>query len=168
MRDYAMAYLQENYRGIDVHTNSWSGLDGIVFVMHMLIAGIYLIAALFILVAVALTASKLLQSETGKMAIYKSLGMSSERLRLSFALRFLIVVIIGTGIGICLSALCADSVIGNIFKNFGISEFHSGFSVLGIVLPMIAIPFLFFLFARAFSAKLKQVSIVNLIAENDD
>ena len=24
MRDYAMTYLQENYRGIDVHTNSWS------------------------------------------------------------------------------------------------------------------------------------------------
>ena len=168
MRDYAMAYLQENYRGIDVHTNSWSGLDGIVSVMHALIAVIYLIAALFILAAVALTAGKLLQSETGKMAIYKSLGLSSVRLRISFALRFLIVTIIGTVIGICLSAICADSAIGSIFRMFGIGEFHSGFSVLGTVLPMAAIPLLFFGSAFVFSAKLKQVSIVNLISENDD
>ena len=168
VRDYAMAYLQENYKGIDIHTNSWSGLSGIVFVMHILIVIIYLVAALFILVSVALTANKLLQSETGKMAIYKSLGMSSDRLRFSFALRFLIVVIIGTGIGICLSAFCADSAIGSIFKMFGIGEFNSGFSVLGTILPMAAIPLLFFGFALAFSSKLKRVSIINLISQNDD
>ena len=168
VRDYAMAYLQENYRGIDVHTNSWSGLDGIVFVMHTLIAVIYLIAALFILVAVALTSNKLLQSETGKMAIYKCLGLSSGRLRLSFALRFLIVVTIGTVIGICISAFCADPAIGSLFKMFGIGEFHSGFSILGTLLPLIVIPLLFFGFALAFSAKLKRISIVKLISENED
>ena len=168
VRDYAMAYLQENYRGIDVHTNSWSGLSGIVFVMHALIVVIYLIAALFILVSVALTANKLLQSETGKMAIYKSLGLSSGRLRFSFALRFLIVVIIGAGIGICLSAFCADSAIAGLFRMFGIGEFNSGFSVLGTILPMVVIPLLFFGFALAFSARLKHVSIINFISENDD
>ena len=136
--------------------------------MHALIGVIYLVAALFILVSVALTASKLLQSETGKMAIYKSMGLSSGRLRFSFALRFLIVVIIGTGIGICLSAFLADPVIGRIFKMFGIGEFHSGFSILGTVLPMVAIPLLFFGFALAFSAKLKRISIVKLISENED
>lgn len=167
-RDYAMAYLQEHYRGIDVHTNSWFGLDGIVFVMHALIAVIYLIAALFILAAVALTAGKLLQSETGKMAIYKSMGLSSGRLRLSFALRFLIVVMTGAGIGIFLSVFCADTVIERIFRMFGIGEFSSGFSVLGTVLPMVIIPLLFFGFALAFSAKIKRVSIVNLIAQNDE
>ena len=168
MRDYVMAYLQEHYRGIDVHTNSWSGLDGIVLVMHALIGVIYLVAAVFILVSVALTASKLLQSETGKMAIYKSMGLSSDRLRLSFAFRFLVVVIIGTGIGICLSAFFADHVIGGIFRMFGIGEFHSGFSILGIHLPMLVIPLLFFGSAFAFSAKLKRISIVKLISENED
>ena len=136
--------------------------------MHALIVIIYLVAALFILVSVALAANKLLQFETGKMAIYKSLGMSSDRLRFSFALRFLIVVIIGTGIGICISAFCADSAIGSIFKMFGIGEFNSGFSVLGTILPMASIPLLFFGFAFAFSMKLKRVSIINLISQNDD
>lgn len=168
MRDFASAYLREHYRGIDVHTNSWSGLSGIVFVMHALIAIIYLIAALFVLISVALTASKLLQSETGKMAIYKSMGLSSDRLRISFALRFLVVVIIGTGVGIGLSAVFADSAIAKIFKTFGIGEFHSGFSILGTVLPMFVIPFLFFGAALIFSARLKQVSIVKLISENEE
>ena len=168
MRDFVMEYLQNNYIGIDVHTNSWSGLDGIVFVMHALIVVIYLIAELFILIAVALTASKLLQSETAKMAIYKSLGLSSERLRISFALRFLITVLIGTVIGIIISVLFADNTIENLFKMFGIGEFNSGFSVLGTILPLIAVPILFFGFALAFSAKLKRVSIVKLISENED
>ena len=163
-----MEYLQNNYRGIDVHTNSWSGLSGIVLVMHALIAVIYLVAALFVLISVALTSGKLLQSETGKMAVYKSLGLSSERLRLSFALRFLVVVVIGTALGLSLSALFSDPAIGSLFRTFGIGEFHSGFSGLGTVLPMAAIPGLFFAFAYAFSAKLKRVSIVDLISENDD
>ena len=168
MRDYAMSYLQENYRGIDVHTNSWSGLSGIVFVMHAMIVVIYLIAAIFVLVTVALTASKLLQSETAKMAIYKSLGLSSEKLRLSFALRFLITVLFGAVVGIAASALCAERLIGGLFKMFGIGEFISGLGVLGTILPLIAVPLLFFGFALAFSAKIKRVSIVQLISENED
>ena len=168
MRDYAMAYLQEHYRGIDVHTNSWSGLDGIVFAMHALMAAIYLVAALFVLVSVALAASKLLASETGKMAIYKSMGLSSGGLRLCFALRFLVVGIIGAGIGICLSAFFADPAIGRIFKMFGIGEFHSGFSILGTILPLLAIPVLFFGAALAFSAKIKRISIAALISANEE
>ena len=168
MRDFAMNYLQEHYRGIDVHTNSWSGLDGIVLMMHALIVVIYLIAAVFILVSVALISAKLLQAETGDMAVYKSMGLSTERLRLSFALRFLTVVTMGTAAGILLSAVFADGIIGKMFLSFGIGDFHSGFSIMGTLLPLFAIPFLFFLFAWAFSARLRQVSIVALITENDD
>ena len=168
MRDFAMHYLQEHYRGIDVHTNSWSGLDGIVFLMHILILALYLIAAVFILVSVALISGKLLQAETGNMAVYKSMGLSTGRLQRSFSLRFLVVAAAGTAAGILLSALTADGMIGEVFRPFGIGDFHSGFSVMGTFLPLVVIPVLFFLFAWAFSARLKQVSIVTLITENMD
>lgn len=168
MRDFAMSYLQEHYRGTSVHTNSWSGLNGIVFLMHILILALYLIAAVFILVSVALISGKLLQAETGNMAVYKSMGLSTVRLRRSFALRFLIVAAAGTAAGILLSALTADGMIGEVFRSFGIGDFHSGFSVMGTLLPFVLIPALFFLFAWAFSARLKQVSIVTLITENPD
>lgn len=168
MRDFAMHYLQEHYRGTSVHTNSWSGLDGIVFLMHILILALYLIASVFILVSVALISGKLLQAETGDMAVYKSMGLSTGRLRRSFALRFLTVAAAGTAAGILLSALTADGMIGEVFRPFGIGDFHSGFSVMGTFLPLVVIPVLFFLFAWAFSARLKQVSIVTLITENMD
>ena len=168
MRDFAMGYLQEHYRGTSVHTNSWSGLNGIVFLTHILILALYLIAAVFILVSVALISGKLLQAETGNMAVYKSMGLSTVRLRRSFALRFLIVAAAGTAAGILLSALTADGMIGKVFRSFGIRDFHSGFSVMGTLLPFVLIPALFFLFAWAFSARLKQVSIVTLITENPD
>ena len=168
MRDFAMEYLQNSYRGIDVHTNSWSGLSGIVFVMKMMIAVIYGITALFILVSVYLTSSKLLQSETGNMAIYKGLGLSASNLRLSFALRFLITVAFGDLIGVLFSVIFSDSVIGAIFRTFGIGEFSSGFGFLGSVLPPVAVAFLFFGFAWLSSAKIRQVSLVQLISENED
>lgn len=168
MRDFAMGYLQEHYRGTSVHTNSWSGLNGIVFLTHILILALYLIVAVFILVSVALISGKLLQAETGNMAVYKSMGLSTVRLRRSFALRFLIVAAAGTAAGILLSALTADGMIGKVFRSFGIGDFHSGFSVMGTLLPFVLIPALFFLFARFFSARLKQVSIVTLITENPD
>lgn len=168
MRDFAMGYLQEHYRGTSVHSNSWSGLNGIVFLTHILILALYLIAAVFILVSVALISGKLLQAETGNMAVYKSMGLSTVRLRRSFALRFLIVAAAGTAAGILLSALTADGMIGKVFRSFGIGDFHSGFSVMGTLLPFVLIPALFFLFARFFSARLKQVSIVTLITENPD
>ncbi|MDE7427765.1 MAG: ABC transporter permease [Lachnospiraceae bacterium] len=167
VRDYAMNYLQKNYRGIDVHTNSWSGLDGIVAMMHGLIGVIYLVAALFILISAALSTEKLLVYEAGTMAVYKSMGLSTKKLRRSFAFRFLIVSAAGTVCGLLVSAFVADGAVGMIFKNFGIGQFHSGFSILGNIFPLLILPTLFFIFAWAFSAKLKQVNIINLINEND-
>lgn len=101
------------------------------------------------------------------MAIYKSMGFSTGRLRISFALRFLIVVTVGVVVGLVLSQLFADGMIAGFFKSFGIGEFHVGFSGLGTILPLLIIPLLFFAFAWVFSSKLKQVSIVTLISEND-
>lgn len=167
VRNYAMTYLQEHYRGIDVHTNSWSGLDGIVLVMRSLIGVIYGIAACFILFTVILSASKLLRAETGSMAVYKSMGLSTLRLRISFALRFLLAVLPGAMIGLLLSALWADTAIGAIFRMFGIGAFHTGFSILGNLLPLFIVPVLFFCFAFVFSARLKQVNMIELLSENN-
>lgn len=168
VRDYAMKYLQDSYQGIDVHTNSWSGLDGIVSLMHGLIWLIYLVAALFILVVVALSTGKLLQAETGNMAVYKSLGLSNSRLRLSFSLRFLIAVTVGALAGGLAAGGLADPLIGAVFRMFGIGEFTSRISLTGTLLPLCLVPVMFFGAAWLFSGKLKRVSIVRLVSENED
>lgn len=166
VRDYAMAYLQQHYRGIDVHTNSWSGLSGIVRAMHGLIAAIYGIAACFVLVAVLLSAGRLLRAEAGRMALYKSLGLSTLWLRMTFALRFLLAAVPGVLAGLLASALWADAAVGSIFRRFGIGAFRAGPGVLAGALPLVAVPALFFGFAFGFSARLKRVSIRHLLTEN--
>ena len=167
IRDYVYDYLEEHYRGIDVHTNSWSGLSGIVFVMHMLIVLLYVVTAVIILIAVALVAGKILQSEKSNMAIYKSLGLHTGKLRISFALRFLLVVLGGAFLGFAAAGILADPLIGAVFKSFGIGEFEAGFSLLGNIVPIVVIPVLFALSAWTYSARLSQVSIVELIAEDE-
>lgn len=168
VREFIMDFLQGYYRGIAVHTNRWSGLDGIVSLMHGLIVLIYFLAAVLILVAVLLSAGKILQAETGTLAVYKSLGLSDQRLRLSFTFRFLLVVIAGTALGSLLALCCADPLIRRVFALFGIGSFSSSFSFLGTLLPPVAVTLLFFLFSWLFSAKLKRVSMIQLISEYNE
>lgn len=168
LRDTVMKYLQEHYQGVDIHTNSWSGLGGIVSLMHLLIVVIYVLAAVFILITVSLATGRLLRAEVGNMAVYKSMGMSAGRLKSSFALRFLLVVLAGSLAGSVVAGMGADRVIAGIFKNFGIAEFSSGASVMGTLLPFVIIPALFYGSAWLSSAKITQISIVKLINESED
>ena len=168
LRDTVMKYLQGHYQGADIHTNSWSGLDGIVSLMHLLIVIIYVLAAVLILITVALTTGRLLWTEVGNMAVYKSMGMYAGRLKRSFALRFLLVVLAGSLTGYAAAEIGADRVIAGIFKNFGIAEFSSGASVMGTMLPLVIIPVLFYGCAWLSSAKISQISIVKLINEGED
>jgi len=168
VRDYAMRSLQENYKGIDVHTNSWSGLDGIVSMMHLLIIMIYLVAALFILTSVALISAKLLSAETSDTAIYKSLGLRGSVLRFSFALRFLLVSAVGAAIGTLVSAAISGKLIGSLFKRFGIGEFSAVPGILGILLPSVIVTALFFGFALLLSRKIGRANMTKLISENEE
>ncbi len=120
------------------------------------------------MITVILVAGKLLQSEKSNMAIYKSMGLHTGKLRISFALRFLIVVLGGAVLGFVVAGVLADLLIEAVFKTFGIGEFASGFSILGNIMPLVVIPVLFALSAWIYSAKLLRVSIVELISEDGD
>lgn len=159
-----MTYLEKEYPfDLEVHTNSWSGLDGIVNTMHFLTTFMYAIVAIFIAVVVGLTSSKMLFAEQRDMAVLKSIGFTSQKLRISFAIRFGIVVSIGAVIGVVLSSILADSVVTRLLKLFGISKFEStlGFGN-GILIPFIIIV-LFVVFAYIFSSRIKRVAMITLI-----
>lgn len=159
-----MTYLQNKYPvDLDIHTNSWSGLDGIVSTMHLLTKFMYAIVVIFISVVIGLTSSKMLLAEQRDMAVFKSIGFTSLSLRLAFAIRFGIVVAVGAVIGIALSCILADPVITILLKLFGISKFEStlGFGN-GILIPVIIIV-LFVVFAYIYSSRIKKVDMINLI-----
>lgn len=156
MRDYAYEYLEKNYKNIDVHTNSWSGLDGIVSMMHGMIAAIYIISAGIMLLTTALLASKIILSEINDLAIYQSMGLSEKKMRLSFALRFFLVSAIGAVMGTILSALFSDPLIGTVFRSFGIGEFKTVFRLPEGVIPFLTVPLAFIFFAWIYGRKLKN------------
>jgi ABC-type lipoprotein release transport system permease subunit len=165
MNEEIMTTLQKKYRTeIKVHTNSWSGLDGIVSTMHFLTMFMYAIVVIFILVVIVLTGSKLLYAEQGDMAILKSIGFTSHRLRLAFAIRFGIVVAIGSIIGIVLSCILADPVITVLLKLFGIGEFHSAFGFVNSILPAMIVTVLFVAFAYFSSRRIKKVALTALFS----
>lgn len=158
-----MTFLQKKYPvDLDVHTNSWSGLDGIVNTMHLLTEFMYAIVVIFILVVIGLTSSKMLFAEQKDMAVLKSIGFTSSKLRLSFAIRFGMVVAAGSAIGIALSSILADPIITKLVKLFGISKFESSLGFGRVILIPLIIIVLFVIFAYIFSSRIKSMDMTNL------
>ena len=161
-----MEALEQDYKAqIDVHTNSWSGLSGIVKTLHLLITLMITVVILFILVVVVLTGSKLLYAEQRDMAIYKTIGFPDTSIRLAFALRFGIVVMIGAVLGMVLGNVLADPVITVLLKQFGIGEFHSSYGPLERLLPPLFITMLFTGFAYLFSRRIKRIRLTVLLSK---
>lgn len=162
--DEIMTNLQNLYpMQMDVHTNSWSGLDGIVSTMRLLVVFMYVIVIIFILIVVGLTTSKLLSSEKRDMGIYKVIGLTSKKLRRSFAIRFFIISIIGGLIGVICSIFFADRIILSLVRNFGIGEFISRISFTNVMIPVLIITIVFTISAYVLSRKIKKVSLIDLI-----
>lgn len=107
--------------------------------MNLLTVGMYGIVRIFILIIIILTGSKILNFEQRDMAILKSIGMTSHQLRLTFTLRFTMVVLARSIIGIILSMFFADGIISSLVAMFGIGEFYSSLSFINAILPIFMI-----------------------------
>lgn len=159
-----MEELMARYRvDADIHTNNWSGLEGIVRTLHILIFFMYVIAVLIICIVIALSGSKVLSFEQKNLAIYKSIGFTSGELRVSFGLRYGIVATLGTLLGTVVSAFVAYSLLSALLRNFGIGDvrvvMHIGQMVwvAGIIILFV------FLFALFSSGKIRHVSVKELL-----
>ena len=158
--------LENTYgKDIHVHENSWPGLYGIIAAMNMLILFMYSIVVIFIMIVVALVGSKILTMEQKDLGIYKSLGFTNQKLRLTFAMRFGAVSFIGSIIGMVLSALLTDPLVSMVLKLCGISNFASHPGIVSILLPAVVVVVLFVGFAYLLSKKIKKVDLSVLISE---
>lgn len=161
-----IADLEDTYGGdVHIHENSWPGLYGIISAMHMLILFMYSIVAIFIMIVVALAGSKILTMEQKDLGIYKSLGFTNHKLRLTFAMRFGVVSFIGSVIGMILSALLTDPLVSMVLKLCGISNFASHPGIIDILLPAVVVVGLFTGFAYCVSKKIAKVDLSILISE---
>lgn len=118
--------LETAYGGdVHVHENSWPGLSGIITAMHGLLTFMYGMTAIFVFIVTVLTGSKILTAEQKDLGIYKSLGYSTKMLRITFALRFGIVAVIGAVAGTVLASMLTDPLVSQMMRLAGISNFAS-------------------------------------------
>lgn len=167
LRSAVLDELTARYRlEADIHDNSWTGLGGIVSVLHLVIALMYAVTAFIICVVVALSGKRALIAEQRELAIYKSVGFGASRLRLSFALRFGVTAALGAVLGTVIAALGADALVSAILKNFGIGGFSSSAGAGSALLPAAAIILLSFACAWLYAQRIKTVSVKALIDSN--
>lgn len=165
-REELIETLKDTYgERITVDDNSWSGTDAILLVTSTLMLFMLVITIVFILVTVSLTGNKILYKEQHDLGIYKSLGFVSEKLRLAFALRFGMVSVIGSALGIALSAYLTDPLANIILKICGISHFTSNLNLERMLLPGVIVTVLFLAFAYLAAGRVKRVEPGVLIVE---
>ena len=158
--------LEEAYGGdIHVHENTWPGLFGIISAMQALVALMYGMVIIFILVVTVMTGSKILLAEQKELGIYKAIGFQTDRLRLTFALRFGIAAVAGAVVGTSLAAAFTDSLVSSVMKLAGISNFSSAPPVGSILLPAGIVILLFMGFAYLAAGRIRRVNLTVLISE---
>lgn len=158
--------LENAYGGdIHIHENTWPGLFGIISAMQALMIFLYVMVAIFILVVTVLTGSKLLAAEQRDMGIYKALGFTNRSLRLSFSLRFAMVALLGSAIGLILANFLTDKIVSAAMKLAGISNFASAPSMVSVLLPALTVTLLFAGFAFLTAGRLKRIDVTILISK---
>lgn len=148
-----------------VHENTWPGLFGIVSAMRGLVVFQYAMVFLFILVVTVMTGSRILAAEQRDTGIYKAMGFTDRRLRLSFALRYGIVAALGSVVGAILAAAFTDSLVGLVMKFAGISNFVSHPGLISVLFPVVLVTLMFMSFAYFAAGKVKRTDLTVLITE---
>ena len=159
--------LQDKFKlQADIHTNSWSGLSGIVSTMHLLTVFMYAAAAVFILAAAGLQGGKMLVREQKDMAILKSIGITSEKLQLGFTMRIGLASLIGSAAGAAVCIISADTLISRILAGFGIGQFISKNGVIFAAVSAVSVSLLFVVSAYIFSRRIKTIPITLLTSKD--
>lgn len=126
---------------------------------------IYGFSVIFALVVVAMVCSKMFTQEKTDIGIYKAMGFTSGKLRMQFAIRFLIVAVLGSAIGALLSVLFSGRLLSGLLRSVGITNFVVDFTLFTFIAPIVLICVCFFVFAYFVSRRTKNVAIRELVTE---
>lgn len=126
---------------------------------------IYVFSVMFSLVVVHMVCSKAFIQERTDIGIYKAVGFTSKKLRMQFAVRFLMVAVLGSAIGVVLSVTLSGRLLSNLFYSIGVIQLEVSFTAFTFVAPIALICVCFFVFAYFVSRKIKSVAVRELVVE---
>ena len=104
-------------------------------------------------------------NERKQLAIYKSIGFTIKNLRISFALRFLLISLLGSVLGIIFNMSINDFIMSTLLRFSGISNFKTEYTIITLLLPILIITVAFFIFSYIISRQIKNVNINELIVQ---
>lgn len=128
-------------------------------------AVIYCLSVLFALVVVTMVCKKFFLQERTDLGIYKALGFPAGRLRLQFAVRFLIIALLSAVIGSALGVAFSAKLLSLLLRSIGISSMKVVFTADTFLVPVSFLGITFTLFAYLVSGKIREVDIRALITE---
>ncbi|NKF07170.1 FtsX-like permease family protein [Clostridium gasigenes] len=156
---------EENVIITDTNKIEKESMKSTVSIIEETTKGTYIIAIIVVGLISILVCSNTLQKEKIDIGILKAQGFTTKQLRGQFTLRFLIVALVGSGLGIILNILCNDYIMSLLFKNAGLSNFVTVYSIKTLMEPVAIICTFTCLFAWLVTMKIKKVTPKNLIQE---
>lgn len=141
------------------------GMDLYEEIISMAKILIYIMSVIFALVVIHMVCTKTFLQERRDIGIYKACGFTSGMLRLQFAVRFLIISIIGSLIGLILSLTLSGPAISQMLSLGGVSTISVSYTPVTFILPISIICLCFFVFAYFASRKIKRVETKELVVE---
>ncbi|MCM1244256.1 MAG: ABC transporter permease [Roseburia sp.] len=126
---------------------------------------IYVFSVLFSLIVVHMVCSKAFTQERTDIGIYKAVGFKTPELQSQFALRFLIVSVIGSAAGGILSYFFSGKVLGILLTSIGITSFNTDVAFSSFVIPILIVCLSFLTFSYLVSGKIRKVKIRELVTE---
>ena len=126
---------------------------------------IYAITSLFAFIVVTMVCTKTFIREKTDIGIFKAMGFTSNSLRLQFAVRFLIVAVLGISIGTAASFCFSEKLATLMLRSMGIANFVIEYRFMTVALPILAVALSYFLFAFITASRTKRIEVRTLITE---
>lgn len=164
----AVDKLEEEFKDqIEVKDESKqnSSEEAIAAAIKVLNVIIYTISIIFSFIVILIVCGKIFLKEQVDYGIYKAVGFSSGILRMQFAIRFFVVALTGSIIGVLANVLFNDSMMNALLINIGVTSYTTEYSISGMLIPVLVICISFFIFSYYISGKIKKVTPRNLITE---
>lgn len=131
----------------------------------ILLVVVFTISVAFSAVVISMLCSKSFVKERMDIGILKSLGFTASGLRVQFALRFMIIAVIGSVIGAVASLFLTMPLLEALLRILGLTRLDTSINFTTFIIPASAIWISFFVFAYIAARKIKKIEIRELISE---
>lgn len=144
---------------------SFNGGENVAVAVNGLSFLVYVLAVIFTLVVIFLVCGKVFAKERQDYGIYKAMGFTSRQLRLQFALRFVILSLAGSVLGVVLSVVLLNPCMEILLSFVGISQVEMELSLNSVVFPVLMMVVVFFVFSWLLAGRIRRVQPRILIVE---